>query len=67
MKVAKMEVMCALFLVGGLGSFAFARTQQSDDSAASRASDEQQAHASGEMAVHRQNCSAHKIKDLRSA
>ena len=31
MKVAKM--MCALFLAGGLGSFAFARTQQSDDSA----------------------------------
>ncbi len=50
MKVAKMKMMCALFLVGGLGSFAFARTQQSDDSAASSASDEQQAHASGEMA-----------------
>ena len=49
MKVAKMKMMCALFLVGGLGSFAFGRTQQSDDSAASSASDEQQAHASGEM------------------
>ena len=47
MKVAKL--MCTLFLAGGLGSFAFARTQQSDDSAASSASDEQQVHASGEM------------------
>ena len=47
MKVAKM--MCALFLAGGLGSFAFARTQQSDDSASASAPDEQQAYASGEM------------------
>ena len=48
MKVAKM--LCTLFIAGGLGSFVFARTQQIDDSAASSNSDEQQAHASGEMA-----------------
>ncbi len=47
MKVAK--VISILFLAGGLGSFVFAWTQQTDDSAASSASNKQQAQAAGEL------------------